>query len=190
MFSQNQEEKYILEYFKNKAGRFLDVGAYDGKALSNTYALVQRGWTGVMVEGSPSVYELLCENVPSNDITKLNMIVSTDNDADVVFYDNLQATATMNLENVRKWEKETPFTTIQRRTTHYEKMLETTGTEFDFVSIDVEGGSVELFFGLFPILTTVQCWCIEHDGNDQAIRKLCSGWKVLYFNAENIIIGR
>lgn len=39
MFSQNQEEKYTLEYFKNFKGRFLDIGAADGVGLSNTRAL-------------------------------------------------------------------------------------------------------------------------------------------------------
>ena len=41
MYSQNQEEKYILKHFKDKQGTFLDLGAYDGKELSNTRALVE-----------------------------------------------------------------------------------------------------------------------------------------------------
>lgn len=53
------------------AGVFVDVGAYDGVTLSNTYFLEKaRGWTGVCFEPNPAVFEQLkakrscvCENV-------------------------------------------------------------------------------------------------------------------------------
>ena len=54
LYSQNNEQTYILEAFAEKSdGRFLDIGAYDAKLLSNTRALYERGWSGVMVEPSP-----------------------------------------------------------------------------------------------------------------------------------------
>ena len=35
MYSQNQEEHYIIDHFKDHApGKFLDIGAYDGKTFS------------------------------------------------------------------------------------------------------------------------------------------------------------
>ena len=51
-YSQNDEEKVILGWFrdkKKKVGRFLDVGAYTGLELSNTRALMEKGWSGVCV---------------------------------------------------------------------------------------------------------------------------------------------
>src|SRR5579859_1429704 len=53
------------------AGVFVDVGAYDGVTLSNTYFLeTTRGWTGVCFEPNPATFEQLrakrscvCENV-------------------------------------------------------------------------------------------------------------------------------
>ncbi len=53
MYSQNNEEKFILEHFKNRKGKFLDIGAYDGKTFSNTFALVELGWSGLEIEASP-----------------------------------------------------------------------------------------------------------------------------------------
>ena len=36
MYSQRDEELHILGYFGDKVGRFIDIGAYDGKSFSNT----------------------------------------------------------------------------------------------------------------------------------------------------------
>lgn len=55
MYSQNQEEKYILNHFKDKQGTFLDLGAYNGKELSNSRALVELGWAGCCVEPHPTI---------------------------------------------------------------------------------------------------------------------------------------
>ena len=39
-YSQNNEQDIILQYFGNRKGFFLDIGANDGITLSNTYALL------------------------------------------------------------------------------------------------------------------------------------------------------
>jgi FkbM family methyltransferase len=53
-WSQNDEQAAILRYFgrPSSKGRFLDIGAYDGVRLSNTRALLELGWSGVLVEPS------------------------------------------------------------------------------------------------------------------------------------------
>ena len=49
MYSQNDEERVILEYFAGKTdGRFVDVGAWSGATFSNVWALMELGWSGVM----------------------------------------------------------------------------------------------------------------------------------------------
>src|ERR1700678_3215631 len=59
MYSQNSEENFILDCFNGAKGHFLDIGANDGKTLSNSYALVERGWPGVCVEASPKAWDRL-----------------------------------------------------------------------------------------------------------------------------------
>ena len=54
MYSQAQEERYLLEAFNGHPGlRFLDIGAFHATQLSNTRALFELGWSGVMIEPSP-----------------------------------------------------------------------------------------------------------------------------------------
>lgn len=38
-------------------GTFVEVGAYDGKTHSNTYALAQLGWRGLYIEPVPELFE-------------------------------------------------------------------------------------------------------------------------------------
>ena len=57
MYSQRDEEKYILEAFDGKTdGRFLDIGAWHPTVFSNTRALIEMGWSGVMIEPSPGPF--------------------------------------------------------------------------------------------------------------------------------------
>lgn len=52
-YSQNDEQEAILRYFGEFAGSLLDIGAFDGITFSNSRALLERGWIGVLVEPDP-----------------------------------------------------------------------------------------------------------------------------------------
>jgi len=60
--SQYGEHEFVLKHFKEQKGRFLDIGAHDGKSFSNTWPLTEIGWTGVLVEPSPWVFPNLIKN--------------------------------------------------------------------------------------------------------------------------------
>ena len=192
MYSQNNEEQIILNYLGDSTGRFLDIGAFDGITFSNTYALVKRGWTGVMVEASPRTFVKLQSNVEDykNNLTLVNACIVTDAERLVDFYDNIEATATHNLPNVEKWKQQTPFEMIAVMTCHHKTLLEKVGHMYDFVNIDVEGSSTDLFMCLYDELPDVKIWCVEHDGNDKAIIEKAKGCKVLLRNGENLILAK
>jgi hypothetical protein len=53
-YSQNGEDGILAEIFQRlniTKGWFVEFGAWDGKHMSNTYALVRKGWSGVEIEG-------------------------------------------------------------------------------------------------------------------------------------------
>lgn len=62
MYSQFDEERVILEYFRGSSGFFLDIGAFDGVTLSNTRCLIELGWRGVLVEPAPFNMVKIIEN--------------------------------------------------------------------------------------------------------------------------------
>lgn len=55
-YSQNGEQAHILHYLDTigiKDGHLVDLGAGDGRTMSNTRALIERGWTGDLYDGDP-----------------------------------------------------------------------------------------------------------------------------------------
>jgi len=81
-YSQNQEEDVIQSWFGDFVGTFLDIGANDGKTLSNTYALVERGWAGTYVEASPKAFERLSALIGVNPKFDLINCLAGSNDGD------------------------------------------------------------------------------------------------------------
>lgn len=50
-------------YFNGKtSGLFIDIGAFDGVEISNTYALELLGWDGICIEPIPEIFSLLQKN--------------------------------------------------------------------------------------------------------------------------------
>ncbi len=55
-YSQNGEQQVILETFEALGihkGHLVDLGAGDGYTMSNSRALLDKGWTGTLVDGDP-----------------------------------------------------------------------------------------------------------------------------------------
>ena len=56
-FSQGGEQPAILAALKGiKQGRVLDVGAADGSTFSNSRALIEQGWGGVLIEPEAAAF--------------------------------------------------------------------------------------------------------------------------------------
>ncbi len=63
-YSQCQQDKFLNEhYFHNKLdGVFVEVGAYNGIAYSNTKYFEELGWTGICIEPNPEAFQQLVKN--------------------------------------------------------------------------------------------------------------------------------
>lgn len=61
MYSQLGQDAWVLERMP-EGGFFVEVGAYDGIQDSNTLALEELGWTGVLVEADPTLAALCRKN--------------------------------------------------------------------------------------------------------------------------------
>jgi FkbM family methyltransferase len=73
-----REREYIDNFFKDRLGRFLEIGAYNGVDDSITLGLVEAGWEGVMVEPDPTNFLGLLKNHGSNKKLQLvNTAVAT-----------------------------------------------------------------------------------------------------------------
>jgi FkbM family methyltransferase len=64
-YSQEGEDCLLWQIFHTrKSGFYVDVGAFDGIHLSNSYLFEQQGWQGVCIEPHPLYYQKCRQNRP------------------------------------------------------------------------------------------------------------------------------
>lgn len=83
-YSQQNEDEIIADIcgkLELQTGQFVEFGAWDGKHLSNTYALYRRGWSGYYIEGEPSRVASLEKNCPEDRIVKVCAFVRPEGDS-------------------------------------------------------------------------------------------------------------
>jgi FkbM family methyltransferase len=192
MYSQNDEEAHILAAIGDgPPGRFLDIGAQDGITNSNTRALAERGWGGVLVEAAPAnVVKLLDLYGDREDISIVNAALTLWRDHRVPFYDcQGGGEATLNAHMRDRWQG-TQFRTFYVQTFPLSEFLAVWPGPFAVISIDVEGGSMDLFRLLPFIDMGTRAIVVEHDGHTVEIANIGRqlGYRVADMNQENVIL--
>ncbi len=197
-YSQNNEQDIILQYFGNRKGFFLDIGANDGITLSNTYALQLQEWKGVLIEPSEEAFNRI---KASNGVQKFNVAIGTE-DGHCTFHEmgnHLNAGDVSLLSTIKKTElKRWPGVEFKERMTEvwtYKTLLKHSPLKFfDFISIDAEGVDYEILEQIDLKYTDMVC--IEHNSNPdlfQLIKDYCNNaglTKKLLNNLENVIWAR
>ena len=195
MYSQNNEEKIITDYFAGRTGKFIDIGAYDVFRLSNTRRLVELGWSGVLVEPDPLNYASIANHYTGSElISVLNFAVGNSND-DLTFYSSGgDAVSTSVEEHKTKWEKGgVNYKQITVPQMHAADFMEKYGKDVIFLSIDTEATNIQLFNAIPDwVWQQVEMLCIEHDNCIvEIVGKLSAfGFETKHINAENIILAK
>lgn len=189
--SQNDEEPQILAYFGGYVGRFLDLGANDGQTLSNSRALVLRGWEGVLVEPSPVAFGKLSSLYPSSQ--KLLNCAVGESSGEVEFFENPDTlVSTAIVGEMDRWGRGT-FSKTKVKMVSVGELMQMCPSPFDFVSIDCEGLDVPILRGLVPFCQDTRLFCVEHNSVSERkaeILSLLPGYKVLLENAENFLLAK
>jgi len=200
MYTQNKEQEYILEYFKDFKGTLLDIGANDGKTFSNSLALIEQGWNAVLVEPSPCTFEKLSKlHAKNKNVTCLNVAIGTDK-CKMKFYESghhlkdksdYALLSTLDANETIKWRKAgIEFKEID---VDVITMDEIKGN-FDFITIDAEGLDIDILKQID--LTNTKLLCIEWNSiiaNKLVILEYCSQFgmnKIIYESCENLLICR
>ena len=202
MYSQNLEEQFILQYFGNFVGTFLDIGANDGKTLSNTYALAQRGWKGYCIEPSPSAYKRLAELYKGSRKVKTYPFAIGDHNDTVPLYEsgpllNHEDTglvSTFNASEMERFRNKVTYTPVDVKVFKWRTFVNRLrNRQFDFISIDVEGNDAMVASQID--FSQTRCVCIEWNSNDilrQTFKQLFgeNNFKIIYTSAENLLFAR
>lgn len=141
-YGQNKEDKILYYLFNGKKdGFYIDVGAFDGIEISNTYIFDQMGWKGICFEAHPEIFKKLEKNRTDNSIL-YNMAVSDNSKKDVDFWIKGRV-STLNKEIKKKKFKKSKVKTISLN----EVLDNFKDVKIDFISIDVEGHEKEVLNG-------------------------------------------
>lgn len=148
------QEKFVVEEFFEHLpkGRFLEVGANDGGPQTDdepAWGLKEKGWAGVYVEPNPASCANLIKYIGPKrpDIQIVNSAITIDSGLKT-FYSVTAKTGSTGTSSFRKhWLPFLPDELQQRvsfirpiliHTITFDQLLDHVGTDFDFVTIDVE----------------------------------------------------
>ena len=194
-YSQNNEENLIAQVFDGKTdGWFLDIGAYDAKLLSNTRALYERGWSGVMVEPSPGPMTTLLKEYGNDPRIILVMAAVTKCAGLVRMHATDDAISTSSETMLKIWQDGgyNFYGSFLAQSITLELLVYHFGVNFDFIDIDVEGGSADLFLACLRFPLRPRLYCVEHDHRHAELVPIAAkkGYRELARNGENCLFVR
>jgi FkbM family methyltransferase len=174
-YSQHGEEQVILARFLRDGGyakgggeivpgRFLDIGAYHPTQFSNTRALYELGWSGVMVEPSPGCMRALLAEYGKEPRIELIQAAASIEPGLVSLHISDDAVSTSDEGSYQTWKEAGGFLgTVFVPGLPLSEIFNRFGG-FDFVNIDAEGVSADLFLHMLKLGVYPPCVCVEHDG--------------------------
>lgn len=203
-YSQHSEQKVITDYFKGFIGTLLDIGANDGKTFSNSRALLELGWYGVLVEPSERTFKELQKNCGHFPV-QLHNVGIADYCGTAEFFESGSLVSesdhalvsSMKETETERWKKKSkssdlivPFTKTEIPVIDFATLLKNSRCDtFDFITIDVEGMEVEILKQINLKSLGCKMICLEYNNKPEIaeIYDRMIPFPVHYKNRTNII---
>lgn len=207
-YSQHFEQQTILDYFGNFTGTLLDIGSNDGVTFSNSRALLEKGWYGVLVEPSEETFAKLEENcLPFTGKVMLHNVGIADYCGNGAFFESGELiggdhslVSSMKKEETKRWRKKSKpsdpvvsFKKTQIPVIDFATLLKNSGLDtVDFITIDVEGMELEILKQIDIADLGCRLVCIEYNGKPELAEAYDAliPHPVLHKNRTNIIYGK
>lgn len=168
MYSQYNEESFLKQYFNNKIGFVVEIGAADGITNSNSRMLIESGWSALLIEPNPNSYQKLVNLYEHNNLVTLSNTgcasISQNNDFFIDHNDNHQQLSTFNVQQVNKCKEmyNCEFSQIQIYTYKTSDIFDKHKiSQIDFLSIDTESYDLEVIKGIDFDKVKIDLICIE-----------------------------
>jgi len=188
-FSQYGQDETVMKYYEHKkSGFFVEIGAFDGIHLSNTYALEKHGWTGICVEPLPQEYALLCKNRTSKNY---NLAVDYESDKTLEFVVASVLSGDLSRLDTNRVEKSHGLETrIPVKTINFTHLLDDANAPrfIEYLSLDTEGSEYDILRGLDFTKYTFGYISVEHNYKEPArsnIRELLQENKYIHVRENN-----
>jgi FkbM family methyltransferase len=133
-------------------GRFVEVGAFDGKKWSNTWELAELGWRGLMCEPNPEQFGQCWDNHRDHEVAVLPVAISDRRGLTKFYLGGSLSTIKRNMVDVYNSMSWSNFTGLDEEnfimvpTATLDNLLDAFGwkPEFELLVIDVEGAELEV----------------------------------------------
>lgn len=201
MYSQSREESIINAYFEDFKGSLVDIGANDGVTLSNSRALIEKGWKAHLFEPSPKAFAKLQELYADNNKVKLHQIAvaeetgtltffESDSHAEKQYGENVGLLSTLKESEILRWKGTQVFEKIE---VEAKTWRDTRIKKFDFINIDAEGLDWQILRQID--LSSCSLVCVEFNNNrnlEILMKNYCEFYKLSldYKTHENLIFCR
>lgn len=208
-YSQNDEERVILEYFGKRKGVFLSIGENDGVTFSNVRALAERGWSGICIEPSPVTFKKLEALYKDNPFVGCYEVAIGETNGKIVLADSgslinkgdTSLVSTIVPEEKKRFETAVVYNNVLVECKTFNVFTHDNGLNYlrpDFISIDAEGMDASILDQIqtHGMLNYAHMVCIEWNGDKglaleyDSILMLDQGMHLIYTSAENLIYAR
>jgi hypothetical protein len=161
MYCKWQQDVWIRDYFGQHVGRCLEIGARNGLGSSQTLNLIESNWQAVLVEPHSINCRDMCQLYESRGLSERTTVIQaaivpeSHQGETITMYDHVDpsisapsACSSIDPDWARDggrrfagteqlWETEVPCLTVC-------SLLDQVGLDFDFVTIDAEGQSLDI----------------------------------------------
>lgn len=198
VYSQNNEQQIILNYFGDRVGTFLSLGENDGETLSNVRALALNEWDGVVVEPSKKAFAKLQTLYDDTSPIQCIRVAAGEEDTEAKFYESgmmlgvgdESLVSTIVREELSRWPL-VEFTEYPVRVCTIKSLLNFCHySNFNFISIDCEGLDLAILKQMDLRSLGCELLCVEWNSKNRAgfdAVVVPQGYKAIHVNSENII---
>lgn len=211
MFSQYEEEKYILDALEYagmdkraivdavarhpelvESRRFLDVGAWNPTDKSNTRALYELGWGGIVIEPSPGpVQNLVREYGGKDSRVKVISAAVTVDERRLMEMEVTDDAVTQPVEGFNEqWREFGYYGRLLVPCLSMCDVFDMFGGDFEMISFDTEGSSVPLFAEMCRLGPRPRCVIVEHDSNFVELAGIAqaANYQQVHLNGTNVVL--
>ena len=192
-YSQSGEQAAILDAFEGRApGMFLDIGGWNPTVFSNSRALYELGWAGLIIEPSPGPMLSLLAAYGEDTRVRLIQAAVAINPGLLTLHVTDDAVSTSSQDEYDRWKGTAKFLgSLIVPVITLEQIAAQFGG-FDFWNIDAEGHSANLFLRMLALGYFPRCVCVEHDSRTTELlgAATAAGYRATLVNQTNLVVVR